>query len=123
MTKVLFICEDNQMHSQIAECICNLFGSKICSCISAGIELNPKPFTFQKLLYDVYQVELNPNPVLRSVNDCLEKVDIAVIINNSNYRFENAQDTIYWTIKEDVVLEIEEKVMSLLHEIKLGAIE
>lgn len=124
MLNILFVCKDNAVHSQIAECICSFLGNRISTCSSAGVNktvLNPN---VKSLIKKIYEVELGDNYFAKNIDELNGTFDLVVAIN-TNLDID-AGYVEKWTLSEELnealVYEIEEKIMSILHEIKIGEI-
>lgn len=124
MLNILFVCKNNAVHSQIAECICTFLGNRICKCSSAGIEKKEINSDVVNLVKEIYQVDILQNQFSKNVSELDYRYDIVVAIN-TDVEIE-AGFIEKWVMSEEVndelVYNIEEKVMLLLHEIKIGEI-
>lgn len=125
MISILFVCENNQVHSQIAECICKFLGNRICNCDSAGIVRTNIPHEVVQMLENMYGVNILENQSSKSIQDLQKTYDI-VIAMNTKVEIE-AGYIENWTLQshldENLVGSIEQKIMQLLHEIKIGEIQ
>ncbi len=125
MVSVLFVCKDNQMHSQIAECICKFLGSRVIVANSCGLHKGVMQDNVIALLSDIYNINIQETQYPKSFSEIDFNYDIVVAIN---IPFIDTNEYIeYWNVSEqlseNLVFEIEEKVMQLLHDIKLGNIK
>lgn len=124
MISILFVCKDNQVHSQIAECICKFLGNRICQCDSAGVVKGAMQTEVVELLNDCYGIDILETQSTKEIADLKNRYDIVIGLNlevdiEAGY-FEKWQ--LPNTLNENLVATIEMKVMQLLHEIKIGDI-
>ncbi len=124
MLNILFVCKDNAVHSQIAECICSFLGNRICKCSSAGIEKQEINSKVSSLLQEIYQVDITKTQFSKKIDELEERYDLVITIN-TDLDIE-AGIVEKWIVSDELndelIYSIEEKVMLLLHEIKIGEI-
>lgn len=124
MTSILFVDENNTIHSQIAECICKFLGNRTVTCASAGLHAKAINIEVAKVLNEMYGMDILKTQFSKKISELENEYDIVVLLNVDTEITSGHVEK--WHLHETdfklLVEELEMKIMMLLHEIKLGEI-